>query len=110
MPYTLDSLLKTATPCSYPFGMLQGPRVTQTAVMSAVFFTLFEVRPPALVWLCMLCQRVTHRTGQSPKRGFIPQFWKAQLKRDRKPEDMLLRPKIWRKRRSHVWKRQFVYN
>jgi solute carrier family 25 S-adenosylmethionine transporter 26 len=58
-----------------------GPRVTQTAIMSAVFFTLFE-------------------------------FWKSQLKPEhfRDPQDKLLRPKVWRKRRDHVWKRQFVYN
>ncbi|KAK9804260.1 hypothetical protein WJX72_003751 [[Myrmecia] bisecta] len=55
-----------------------GPRVTQTAIMSAVFFTLFE-------------------------------WWKLRLKPDREPEDLLLTPKIWRKRRDHVWKRQFVY-
>ncbi|EIE21238.1 mitochondrial carrier, partial [Coccomyxa subellipsoidea C-169] len=55
-----------------------GPRVTQTAVMSAVFFSLFE-------------------------------FWKAQLKSEREAEDRLLRPKMWRKRRTHVWKRQFSY-
>ncbi|KAK9902064.1 hypothetical protein WJX75_003057 [Coccomyxa subellipsoidea] len=57
-----------------------GPRVTQTAVMSAVFFSLFE-------------------------------FWKAQLKgpSEREAEDKFLRPKMWRKRRTHVWKRQFSY-
>ncbi|BDA51047.1 probable S-adenosylmethionine carrier 2, chloroplastic [Coccomyxa sp. Obi] len=57
-----------------------GPRVTQTAVMSAVFFSLFE-------------------------------FWKAQLKgpSEREADDRFLRPKIWRKRRTHVWKRQFSY-
>ncbi|KAK9840744.1 hypothetical protein WJX81_001695 [Elliptochloris bilobata] len=57
-----------------------GPRVMQTAVMSAVFFTLFE-------------------------------FWKAQLKGPaaRAHDDRLMMPKIWLKRRDHVWKRQFVY-
>lgn len=57
-----------------------GPRVTQTAVMSAVFFSLFE-------------------------------FWKSQLKRrsERGAEDRLLRPKLYLKRRTHVWKRQFSY-
>lgn len=53
-----------------------GPRVAQTAIMSAVFFTLFEA-------------------------------WKGQLKQQRSPEDCF-KPKIWRKRRGHVWKRQFV--
>ena len=56
---------------------LQTPRVTQTAIMSAMFFTLFEM-------------------------------WKAALKRDRAPEDRRLNTKMWRKRRDHVWKRQFV--
>jgi len=47
--------------------------------MSAMFFTLFE-------------------------------FWKAQLKphHHRGTRDRLLEPKIWHKRRTHVWKRQFV--
>ncbi|CAK0786047.1 hypothetical protein CVIRNUC_009260 [Coccomyxa viridis] len=57
-----------------------GPRVTQTAVMSAVFFSLFE-------------------------------FCKSQLKRasEREEEDRQLRPKLYMKRRTHVWKRQFSY-
>ncbi|CAD7700020.1 unnamed protein product [Ostreobium quekettii] len=55
------------------------PRITQVATMSAVFFTLFE-------------------------------FWKLQLKpvRFREPGDRLLSPKIYGKRRTKVWKRQFV--
>lgn len=58
---------------------MQTPRVCQTAIMSAMFFTLFE-------------------------------FWKAQLKphHHRATRDRLLEPKIWHKRRTHVWKRQFV--
>lgn len=61
--------------------LLQTPRVCQTAIMSAMFFTLFE-------------------------------FWKAQLKphQHRASRDRLLEPKIWHKRRDHVWKRQFVQN
>lgn len=55
---------------------MQGVRVAQTAIMSAAFFTLFEV-------------------------------WKGQLKRQREPEDCL-KPKMWRKTRNHVWKRQFM--
>ena len=60
---------------------VQTPRVCQTAIMSAMFFTLFE-------------------------------FWKAQLKphHHRASTDRLLEPKIWHKRRDHVWKRQFVQN
>ena len=50
--------------------------MTQTAIMSAVFFTLFE-------------------------------FWKSQLKRGREADDSL-HPKLWRKRRSNVWKRQYL--
>ena len=54
--------------------------MAQTAIMSATFFALFE-------------------------------FWKAQLKPEqhRAPADALLKPKLWRKRRDHVWKRQFVF-
>ena len=36
------------------------------------------------------------------------EMWKAALKRDRAPEDRRLNTKMWRKRRDHVWKRQFV--
>ena len=50
--------------------------MTQTAIMSAVFFTLFE-------------------------------FWKSQLKRRREADDSL-HPKLWRKRRTNVWKRQYL--
>ncbi len=28
---------------------------------------------------------------------------------EREEPDRLLQPKIWRKRRTHVWKRQFSY-
>ena len=58
---------------------LQGPRVAQIALQGAIFFTLFEA-------------------------------WKAQLKPSplRLKEDRLMGPKLWRKRRDHVWKRQFV--
>lgn len=62
-------------------GLFRGlyPRVTQVALMSAVFFTMFE-------------------------------FWKLQLKPTslRDPEDQLLAPKIYKKKRDKVWKRQFV--
>lgn len=67
--------------CNTLFVEVQTPRVCQTAIMSAMFFTLFE-------------------------------FWKAQLKphHHRASKDRLLEPKIWHKRRDHVWKRQFVQN
>ncbi|KAK9827501.1 hypothetical protein WJX74_006134 [Apatococcus lobatus] len=55
-----------------------GPRMSQAAAMSALFFTFFE-------------------------------FWKATLKTDRTAADRLLMPKILRKRRQHVWKRQFSF-
>lgn len=63
------------TTCSAPC-MHQGARVTQTALMSAVMFSMFEV-----------C--------------------KAQLKRDREPEDGLS-PKLLSKPRVAVLKRQFA--
>ena len=37
------------------------------------------------------------------------EFWKATLKTDRTAADRLLMPKLLRKKRSHVWKRQFVF-
>ena len=51
----------------------------QIALQGAIFFTLFEA-------------------------------WKAQLKPSllRYESDRLMAPKLWRKRRDHVWKRQFV--
>lgn len=55
----------------------QGARVTQTALMSAVMFSMFEV-----------C--------------------KAQLKRDRQPDDARLAPKLLSKPRAAVVKRQFA--
>ena len=53
--------------------------MAQIALQGAIFFTLFEA-------------------------------WKAQLKPSplRLKEDRLMGPKLWRKRRDHVWKRQFV--
>lgn len=57
-----------------------GPRVAQISLQGAVFFTLFEA-------------------------------WKAQLKPGpmRIGDDRFIQPKLWRKRRGHVWKRQFVF-
>lgn len=54
--------------------------MTQIAIQGAVFFTLFEA-------------------------------WKAHLKPapQRLGDDRLIGPKLWRKRRGHVWKRQFVF-
>ncbi|KAL3151859.1 hypothetical protein ABBQ38_012823 [Trebouxia sp. C0009 RCD-2024] len=79
----VSQVLQAALQEHGPAGLFRGmtPRVCQTAIMSAMFFTLFE-------------------------------FWKAQLKphHHRASTDRLLEPKIWHKRRDHVWKRQFVQN
>lgn len=58
---------------------MQVPRVSQTAVMSAVFFTLFEF------W----------------KAQLKPHHQRATT-------DKLMEPKIWQKRRARVLKRQFM--
>lgn len=61
-------------------GHLQGPRVLQIALTSAIFFSAFE-------------------------------FSKAALKPNsqREAEDRLLSVKLYAKRRSHIWKRQFGF-
>lgn len=74
-------VLKAAVQQHGPAGLFRGmtPRVCQTAIMSAMFFTLFEF------WKAQL--KPHHHRGT---------------------RDRLLEPKIWHKQRTHVWKRQFV--
>ncbi len=86
---------------------LQAPRVAQTAIMSAVFFTLFEVSPDCMPLLAIIvyasCPKGSTRwpSAACPSLPQILQAWKAALKRDRQPEDKRLNVKMWRKRRSH---------
>lgn len=60
--------------------VMQGPRVTQTATMSAIFFTLFEF------WKAQL-KPLSQREGP----------------------DRVLSQKLYQKKRNHIWKRQFSY-
>jgi hypothetical protein len=60
--------------------LLQGPRVTQTAIMSSIFFTLFEF------WKAQL-----------------------KPKSQREGADRLLATKLYGKKRDHIWKRQFAF-
>ena len=59
---------------------MQGPRVAQTALMSSIFFTLFEF------WKAQL-KPVSQREGS----------------------DRLLSQKLYGKKRKHIWKRQFAF-
>jgi hypothetical protein len=59
---------------------VQGPRVVQTALMSSIFFTLFEF------WKAQLKPDAMREAG-----------------------DRLLGKKLYGKKREHIWKRQFAF-
>ncbi|GAQ78614.1 Mitochondrial carrier protein [Klebsormidium nitens] len=53
--------------------------------------------------------RAIHVTVMSAAFFALFEGCKLLLKPDRHPSDKLVIPKIWRKRRDKIWKRQFVY-
>ncbi|CAI5511347.1 unnamed protein product [Closterium sp. Naga37s-1] len=89
-------LVKTRQQC----GVSQGIHKIVMAVMA-------ESGPSGL--LAGLGPRVFHVSMMSAVFFGLFEYCKLIVKPDRSPSDRLYLPKIWNKRRDHIWKRQFVY-